>query len=76
MSWNYRVVNRKCEQTKEEFLGIYEVYYNPDGTPRAVTIDPVTFISSDLEEMKDIISKVKEATEKPVLDYDKLVHSS
>ena len=32
MSWNYRIMRRKCPETGEIYYSLNEVFYNRDGT--------------------------------------------
>jgi hypothetical protein len=32
MTWNYRIIKRKCPETKEIYYALNEVYYNDDGS--------------------------------------------
>ncbi len=69
MTWNYRIVRRFYH----EFLGygLHEVYYDNDGNPSSMTVDPI--ISVDEEEgPAGIISSLERALDdaknRPVFD--------
>ena len=32
MTWNYRIMKRKCKETGEIYYALNEVYYNDDGS--------------------------------------------
>lgn len=32
MTWNYRIMERKCPETDEIYYALNEVYYNDDGS--------------------------------------------
>ncbi|NJO61077.1 MAG: hypothetical protein HC836_23285 [Richelia sp. RM2_1_2] len=75
MTWNYRVVSKPntCHLTKDEepyFCGIHEVYYDTDGNITACTENPVEVVGSDMEEIRWVLSKMSEALDKPVLNWD------
>ena len=76
--WNYRVMRRFYPEREigtsgvmiescEEF-GFYEVYYDDDDKPNSWSQGPI--VAEDMKDMKWAIEKLKEAMEKPVLDYD------
>jgi hypothetical protein len=61
--WNYRVCRDVVDG--EEFLAIYEVYYNEDGKIISHTESPTTICASTLEEMNHFISNM---VGQPILD--------
>lgn len=72
MSWNYRVV-KHCNEELElsDSFNIHEVYYDEQGLIDSMTVDPVGLPHSDsVEDVRDILQKMLEATEKPVLNYE------
>lgn len=64
MSWNYRVLQN------ENSVAIYEVYYDENGDPRSCTMSPVSPIGEDVEGLKKDLEMMKQAFDKPVLDYE------
>jgi hypothetical protein len=32
MTWNYRIIKRKCKETDEVYYGLNEVFYKKDGS--------------------------------------------
>jgi len=85
MTWNYRVVRRRGggEALREErgvppaswaepeyFYAIYEVYYDENGEPVAVTERPVWPAGDTLEELAEDVRLYVRALRKPVLDYE------
>jgi hypothetical protein len=63
--WNYRVI----KYTTGEFM-LHEVYYENDGDalPTSISSNAAVVIGDDIDEMKRVIEKMKEALDKPVLD--------
>jgi hypothetical protein len=48
--WNYRIVKRL-----QGYYGLHEVFYDDDGLPWAMTMDPVDFIVDKDETPADLI---------------------
>ena len=63
MSWNYRVIKHAEEQ-----FSIHEVYYDEEGNPQSMTVNPVSAFGETLEELKDDALLISVALTKPVLD--------
>ena len=76
MSWNYRVIRKtyKKKETllEEECFNIHEVYYDKEGYIISLTKNPVSVGAESLEGLEWVLSKMKEALDKPVLDYEEL----
>ncbi len=74
MSWNHRVIRRvyKSETYEETLYGVYEVYYNPDGSIFAYTENPVDAEAETLEDLQEILEWMLKSLDKPVLDYGKI----
>lgn len=72
MTWNYRVC--KTTYTGEGFeevnYEIHEAYYNKDGSIWAVTQNAVAAHAESVQELKEVLSKMAEALNKPVIDLD------
>lgn len=74
MSWNYRVINRKYnhpltgEETNE--YGIYEVFYNKNGTIYACSKHKMEPHGETIYELIADLEFMKAALEKPILNYD------
>jgi hypothetical protein len=64
--WNYRVVK------KNGYLGIHEAYYDDSGNIRSLTIDPVSNVYEDLEELKTNLEFMMDALEKSVVDFEQI----
>jgi hypothetical protein len=67
--WNYRVLSRTHPNGEISF-GIYEVYYNQDGTPGSCTATPVEPSGETLKELKADMIRMLHAFKKPVLKYE------
>ena len=63
MSWNYRVIKHAEQQ-----FSIHEVYYDEEGKPHSMAVDPVSAFGETLEELKDDSLLISVALTKPVLD--------
>lgn len=74
MSWNYRVVRRRHEYGGKDVytFGIHEVYYNDEGKPRNLTVDPVTLCGQSREDVREDLELMLGAFSSPVLDYDEI----
>ena len=62
MSWNYRIV-----KTEGQGWGLYEVYYDKDGNPKSVTLNPIDFFNEDVKDLASSFELAGRAFEKPVL---------
>jgi hypothetical protein len=66
MTWSYRTVRYL---DRDRGFGIHEVYYRPDGTVRAMSVDPVTFGGDTVDEVCDALEMaLRDATRRPVFD--------
>jgi hypothetical protein len=68
MSWNHRLMRHK--ENGEEWLEMHEVYYNKTGQITKWTVGPIAPHADDKSGMVWVLNRMKEATKKPVLDYD------
>ena len=71
MHWNYRVIKHLATDPKntsdEEYFGMYEVYYNEDGTIMSRTEDAI-IIGDTFEELEKVLEMMtKDLTSGPVL---------
>jgi hypothetical protein len=73
MTWNYRVVHRHYPEWDEHTWAIYEVFYDDDGKPDAVTSNHVGCFGNTLEEMIDDLTHYCEALADSVLEWDDIV---
>jgi len=78
-NWNYRILARRIasDSYSDVHFGVYEVYYNDEtNIPEACTENPITILSYEgecedpIESIQWQLDVIKEATKKPVLDYD------
>ena len=65
MTWNYRVVHRRCGDT--DTFTIHEVFYNGAGEITAMTEDPVEPMGESLQELKDDVELMLTALNHPVV---------
>lgn len=88
--WNYRICRKKCQSEHRPepvyFYGIYEVYYNDDGTIWASTEQP-TSLGCDryvelgdteewaLGEIKSGLEKMLKCLDTEILDLDTIVYT-
>lgn len=63
MSWNYRVMSLDGGES----FDIHEVYYDSNHKPKAYTLNSVRPYGESLEELKQVLSRMLKATEKPAL---------
>lgn len=74
MHWNYRVVKKNVYMGKtissEVQFGIYEAYYNDKDEPTMITTDNIAPYGETVEELKDDLTHMMLALEKPVLDWE------
>lgn len=66
--WNHRVVRKTYRG--ETMLGIHEVYYDDEGIPEMVTVEPVGAVGDTLLELKEELLSMLAAFGKPILEYD------
>jgi len=78
MHWNYRVmkhVDRNPDWVPnvggqdETWFGIHEVYYDAEENVQSYSLHAQAVVGESLDVTKDILQKMLEACEKPVLDY-------
>lgn len=73
--WNYRVLERETDYG-ETTLAVYEVYYDSDGNPVGHTQEPIApevdAEFENVEDLKKVLEAMKQAADKPVLEYDSL----
>ena len=70
MTWNYRVV--KKTYMGDTLFGIHEVYYDDDGNPDMVTVQPVGIVGDDIHELRREYVYYLRALLRPALDYDEI----
>jgi len=72
MGWNYRVVRRSTNDNgqplAEPFFGIYE---GKADIPHSITIDPVTAVGDDLEDLRrTLLDLMGLALSEPILNWE------
>lgn len=73
MSWNYRVVHRRYEHSKEENYAIHETYYDEFGAVEMISAEPDYPAGENTDELRTATEHYLEALEKPVLEYSDIV---
>lgn len=68
--WNYRVVRRDVGE--DAILGIHEAYYDDQGRVSMISKEPDGVSAETVEGLREVLSWMREALEKPALDYDKI----
>lgn len=71
MSWNYRVIHRKC-RGDEDVYTIHEVFYDDGGKIKLWSQDGVSPMGGTLEELRADIYMQRAALTKPILEWEKL----
>jgi len=66
--WNYRVMRIQHHDKNDEY-GVFEVYYNKDGSVDGWTEDAVRIYTDNIEEIEETLLKMQESLKKPILDY-------
>ena len=66
MKWNYRVVK------KDGFLGIHGVYYDEDGNVINIDIDPNTYVTEDLDDLRNRLELMLESLDKEIIDFESI----
>ena len=70
MSWNHRVMKHEKADGGDDWYQIHEVYYNSKREPDGWTKNGIAPGGSTLEELRDELIRMLEATEKEILDYE------
>ena len=68
MTWNYRIIKRKCKETDEVYYGLNEVFYKKNGKLMAYS-ERDDIVASSPEEIIDILDMMLSDAKKdrPVL---------
>ncbi len=68
MTWNYRIMKRKCPETKEIYYALNEVYYNDDGSLMAYS-ERDDIVGGTKEEVIDVLKMMLKDAKKdaPIL---------
>lgn len=65
MHWNYRLIDMSHNNAGEPWLELHEVFYEDDGSLMGYT--PVSTGSESVEDMKQTLEWMMQATKEPVL---------
>ena len=73
MSWNYRITkeikHHKYLHEPETLFGIREVYYDENGDISGISEMP-DIIAENVDELKNILDRMTECCDKPLIDYN------
>lgn len=72
--WNYRIIKQYNEEINEWSYAIHSVYYNRDGKPSGLSVDPSYPSGDTLEELREDLLLYSHAFEKPVLNWNDFVN--
>jgi len=67
MTWNYRIVRHHTSDSN--WLAIHEVYYEEDGKPKMVSVNPVAPHGDSFDDLVKDLEMQKAACKLPILDY-------
>jgi len=68
--WNYRLVRRQFPDD-ESLTGIYEAHYDTNSdVPHSISSEPTSVVADTGFQIADILSRMLEATNKPILRYE------
>ncbi len=72
-TWNYRVVRTKNDgldllEDEKYSYEIHEVYYDDNGKVSAYSEMPMSPYGSNLNNLQDMLQKMRDATLKPILE--------
>ncbi len=63
--WNYRVVGHDTD-SEEPWFAIHEVYYEDDGSPRLMSLNPIYAKGETLDGLKEDMAMMFIAFSKPI----------
>lgn len=69
MNWNYRIMKRKISESEYVF-GIFEVYYNEDGSVKGYYENSMTPVVDSPEGLKHELEIMLQAFDNEILDYE------
>jgi len=67
MSWNIRIVRDKTPDGTE-YYSAREVFYNPDGSIYAYTLEPIDVSDDNLEDLQEYVHHILRAFGKDILN--------
>jgi hypothetical protein len=65
-TWNYGVVK------KNGYLGIHEAYYDDTGNIDSLSVEPVSPVYEDLDELKTNLELMADALVKSIIDFARI----
>ncbi len=69
MSWNYRLVKHPSPVLGKFYYAVHEVYYNEDGSPKAMSTDSVSFGAETPEEViQSLEMALNDAKQRPIFE--------
>lgn len=71
MTWNHRVMKHDKADGDDDWYQIHEVFYNSEGERESWTVGGIAPGGNTLEDLRDELHMMLEATEKEILDYEK-----
>ena len=69
MSWNHRVMKHEKADGDDDWYQIHEVFYDSNRQPESWTVEGIAPGVNTLEELRDELLKMLEATEEQILEY-------
>ena len=69
MGWNHRVMKHEKADGDDDWYQIHEVYYDSKREPDSWTADGISPGGNTLEDLRDELIRMLEATEKEILNY-------
>ena len=67
--WNHRVMKHEKADGDDDWYQIHEVYYNGKREPNSWTVEGIVPGGNTLEDLRDELIMMLEATEKEILKY-------
>ena len=67
--WNHRVMKHEKADGDDDWYQIHEVYYDSKREPNSWTLEGIKPGGNTLEDLRDELIMMLEATEKEILDY-------
>lgn len=74
--WNHRVVKKHYHETDETLFSIHEAHYNDNGELYGYTESGVAPCGESLEELRETLNRMFEASYRPVLVDGEVVFAS
>jgi len=68
--WNHRVMKREKVDGDDDWYQIHEVYYKENGEVDGYTSDGIAAGGYTLEDLREELTRMLEATEKEILIYE------